>query len=160
MARLHKLAIGSLDRHQPGSLLCRQPSGNSVWQSGLQNAMSMAFCEADCHSRNQNGILSFRMPVCGMDQAKPSFARSRWHSAKPNANNGCLDYRLPQLWQCDQQHATSSDPHGHLGRRMPQLWQRAEPNAMPWHFGARIAIRLACESLSQPRSCLQNTVRQ
>ena len=56
VARLHKLAIGSLDRHQPGSLLCRQPSGNSVWQSGLQNAMSMAFCEADCHDRNQNGI--------------------------------------------------------------------------------------------------------
>ena len=43
---------------------------------------------------------------------------------------------------------------------MPELWQFVESNAIAWHSSARIAIGLVTEGLSQPRSSLQNTIRQ
>jgi hypothetical protein len=42
---------------------------------------------------------------------------------------------------------------------MPELWQSSLSNAIAWHSTSSIAIGLVIESLSQPRSSLQNTVR-
>ena len=102
----------------------------------LQNAMRVAFDKADCHDRNQNGNLCYRMPpfgtlICGMPQAVIRMA-----------------FLGAECQSC-----------GILERRMPELWQFVESNAIAWHSSAWIAIGLVTEGLSQPRSSLQNTVR-
>ena len=69
----------------------RYSAGNgqekSKWQSVLPNATRMAFAKADCHDRNQNANLCYRMPPFGslltsnaIDESLMEGMPRLWHS--------------------------------------------------------------------------------